>query len=585
MGVAAAGVTIPETPRPLVETTGNRCASPALDRFFDAYYRRRPVTATFTGVHEYDDRLPDWSEEGLAEAASEMRSLRRDMDAAGRVPDADVTRFPIDVDLALADGFLEIQIAEHEGSHFYRRNPALWTGESIFSIVSLVTRPFAPIDARLEAACARMAAIPGFLQSARDVLRDPPAEWCNKALRECDAAEILFGRGLPAWLPASDASSQRAAAASRVCAEARSAFREFGAWLRGRAAVEAGAQAGAEFLDLLLRRGHYCDAPAPDLLAAARTELEAARGALDARVRSLGAAGWPELSVRIAEDRPAAESYLTTFERTWTRFREVADAHDLVTWPDAPIRYVPIPAHTRESAPLLYYLNYRSPAPFDRLPVHDYGVTPVDGVDAGERERRLAAANQSAVTLNHVVHHGGIGHHVQNWFAARSSSRIGQVAAVDAASRIAMFCGGTLAEGWACYVCDLMEEIGALTPLEAAAQQHTRVRLLARAVVDLALHRGAMTLDEAASFYQARGLMPAPAAKAEAVKNSMFPGAAVMYWLGTKGLDDLRRAEQARQGAAFSLRRFHDTVLRAGAIPVPLIARLMAGDGLKGQGT
>ena len=53
-----------------------------------------------------------------------------------------------------------------------------------------------------------------------------------------------------------------------------------------------------------------------------------------------------------------------------------------------------------------------------------------------------------------------------------------------------MFSGGSLAEGWACYVCDLMEEIGFLSPLERVAQQHTRVRLLARAVVDLSLHTG-----------------------------------------------------------------------------------------------
>ena len=49
------------------------------------------------------------------------------------------------MDLALADGFLEIQIAEHEGAHFYRGNPALWTGEAIFSVIALVTRDFAPL--------------------------------------------------------------------------------------------------------------------------------------------------------------------------------------------------------------------------------------------------------------------------------------------------------------------------------------------------------------------------------------------------------------------------------------------------------
>ena len=43
--------------------------------------------------------------------------------------------------------------------------------------------------------------------------------------------------------------------------------------------------------------------------------------------------------------------------------------------------------------------------------------------------------------------------------------------------------------------CDLAEEVGFLTPLIGLAQQHTRVRLLARAVADLELH-GRRTLDE-----------------------------------------------------------------------------------------
>ena len=36
----------------------------ALDDFFTHYYARRPVNATFTGVHAYDTELPDWSLDG-----------------------------------------------------------------------------------------------------------------------------------------------------------------------------------------------------------------------------------------------------------------------------------------------------------------------------------------------------------------------------------------------------------------------------------------------------------------------------------------------------------------------------------------
>ena len=45
-------------------------------------------------------------------------------------------------------------------------------------------------------------------------------------------------------------------------------------------------------------------------------------------------------------------------------------------------------------------------------------------------------------------------------------------------------------------------------------------------------------------------------------------------WLGTDGLHRLRRARERAEGAAFSLRRFHDRLLSFGAIPVPLIARV-----------
>ena len=549
-------------------------AGTALDRFFSAYYRRRPVTATFTGVHDHDHLLPDWSPTGLSEAAGEMRAIRRELDAAGRVPDDQVRAFPGEVDLALADAFLEIQIAEHESGHFYRGNPSLWSGEAIFSVIGLVTRDFAPLPDRLAAATERMAAIPRFLADAPRAIASVPAGWRDKAIRECDAAGILFGRSLPVWLQAQPGVP---AGAAEACEAARVAFATFRRWVAD-TLPEAGdgrGSAGSELLSLLLRRGHWCGTPLQSLMREAEEGLAEAHADLADRLADVGLASWPDALEKLAELRPTAADYLPRFTRVWQRCYDAATAADLVTWPDRPIRYVPIPAHTRDAAPQLYYLFYRSPAAFDRLPVHEYVVTPIDGVPDAERDRRLAAANDSTILLTHVVHHGGLGHHVQNAHAYQSASRIGQVAAIDAASRIAMFCGGTMAEGWACYACDLAEEIGLLSPLDRVAQQHTRVRLAARAVADLTLHAGAATLDDTARFYEAKGLMPSAAARGEAVKTSMFPGAAVMYWLGTREIHRLREARRAHDGEAFAARRFHDELLGHGAIPVALTARLM----------
>jgi hypothetical protein len=51
-----------------------------------------------------------------------------------------------------------------------------------------------------------------------------------------------------------------------------------------------------------------------------------------------------------------------------------------------------------------------------------------------------------------VIRHAALGRHVQDAHAARASSRIGRVAAVGGASRIAMSCGGSLADGYQCTI-------------------------------------------------------------------------------------------------------------------------------------
>lgn len=545
----------------------------ALDRFFDSYYRLRPVNATFTGVHDFDDRLPDWSPDGLAAAIDEMRLLRTSMDGAGAVPAA--LHDARARDQALAAAFLDVQIAEIDSRHFQRANPSLAIGEAVFGIIALITRPFAPASQCADAVVGRLHAMPGFLDGARRSMVDGvPDQWRAKALRECDGAERLVGDGLRRWVALESLGDDRVLSAS---ARAGAAIDRFRRWLATKApsAGDDRYAAGPDVLDLLIARGHWCSSDRRVLASAARHALDEALAALHRRARAAAPGGWLEVQDRLAAAHPTTDGYLAAFQQTWDDCRARAVEANLISWPEYPIRYVPMPAHTRAAAPFLYYLFYRSPAPFDPLPVHDYVVTPIEhDMPSDEQRRRLRAANTGVIKLNHVVHHGAIGHHVQNYYAYAGDSEIGRVAAVDCASRIGMFLGGTMAEGWACYATDLMDEIGFLTPDESLAQQHTRARLAARAVVDLGLHDGSLSFQDAIAVYRDRIGMSEDAARAEVCKNSMWPGTALMYWLGTDGLHRLRRTRERAEGPAFSLRRFHDRVLSFGSIPVPLLERI-----------
>jgi uncharacterized protein (DUF885 family) len=558
----------------------------ALDTFFESYYRLRPVNATFTGVHAHDHRLPDWSPDGLAAARDEMLALRRALVSARAEstssttsPAAETLRDVAARDRELAIAFLDVQLAEDGSSHFQRGNPSLALGEAAFGVDSLITRPFADAATRAEALTARLNAVAAFLAGARHSIEAAiPEEWRLKGLRECKGVEILFRDGVERWIALESLTGLTADRARRAALTARAGLEEFRLWLQGSSTASASGTpahygCGIELFDLLLARGHWCRRSREELAAEAAAAFDEAVAALHERAHRLAPGGWLEVQQWLANAHPDIHNYVPAYQRIWEACRAHAVQHDLVTWPDAPIRYVPIPSHTRDAAPYLYYLFYRSPAPFDRLPIHDYVVTPIEPeMSEDEQQRRLRATNTSVITLNHVVHHGAIGHHVQNHYAYNGESEIGRVAAVDCASRIGMFLGGTMAEGWACYATDLMDDVGFLTPEESLSQQHTRARLLARAVADIGLHSGALTFDQAVALYRDRVGMPPEAATAETCKNTMFPGTAVMYWLGADGLHRLRRERERIEGQAFSLRQFHDRVLSFGSIPIPLLS-------------
>lgn len=551
--------------------------SAALDRFFEHYYRRRPVNATFTGVHTFDAALPDWSRDGLAAQRDEMVALHAELAAAHPAPEPE-HRYRDEFDLLdaeLARAFLEIQLAEDAALHGVRGNPALWSGEAVFSVISLMIREFAPLAERIDVATARLEALPTFLAQAADTMRDRavPESWIARALRDCQGAAILLAGGIDRWLASGLRAPSQVLLLRHAADRALRAFEQFATFVRAHHdAPDDAASCGPELYDLLLSRGHQCRRSRAELLAEARVQLREEQSRLDTMARALGGT-WPDVQARLAAEHPAPDDYVETFSRIRDACRDTALAHDAVTWPEWPLRYTTIPEWTREAAPYLYYLYYRSPAPFDAYQVHDYVVPALPGVNA---EQHLRTWNSSVIKLNHVVHHGGVGHHVQNWHAChRATSRVGRVAAVDCANRIGMFCGGTMAEGWACYATQLMDELGFLSPLEQVSEQHSRVRFLTRAIVDIGFHEGSLSFHDAIGVFMAEAGMDATVARGEAVKCSMFPGTALMYWLGTRSILDLREQRRRAQGASFRLRAFHDELHGYGSIPVPLVSRIM----------
>jgi uncharacterized protein (DUF885 family) len=129
-------------------------------------------------------------------------------------------------------------------------------------------------------------------------------------------------------------------------------------------------------------------------------------------------------------------------------------------------------------------------------------------------------------------------------------------------------------EGWALYCEQLMQEQGFLQ-----SQEHRFVMLkdrlwrALRIIIDVKTQIGAMTYDEAADVMVRELQFPRAQACADLNWYSQSPSIPMGYALGWSIINRLRDQEQKRLGAKFALRDFHDKLLSAGSIALPLIER------------
>ena len=86
----------------------------------------------------------------------------------------------------------------------------------------------------------------------------------------------------------------------------------------------------------------------------------------------------------------------------------------------------------------------------------------------------------------------------------------------------------------------------------------------------LGMHTQGMTLDEATRFFMKYAHMGELPARREALRGTFDPGY-LNYTLGKLMILKLREDYHREQGAAYSLKQFHDRLLSYGAPPLPLL--------------
>ncbi len=255
-------------------------------------------------------------------------------------------------------------------------------------------------------------------------------------------------------------------------------------------------------------------------------------------------------------DTDAGRAELLQFAR-----HHLASLHGLLprafrTLPDRDITVERIPVAIEAGAPGAYYAG-----------------PPADGSRPGVISINLKTTEEWPTwRLKTLLHHeGDPGHHLQNSVFRRAAGP-----ELPLYRQFAQF--SSYVEGWALYAEQVAVEIGAY---EGDAFGHigavqSALFRAARIVVDTGIHHKRWSRAEATRWMvEEAGEQPASAQR-EIDRYCVYPGQACAFMVGRLELMRTRAAAKARLGPAFDVRDFHEKVLRAGPMPMEVLARTMA---------
>jgi uncharacterized protein (DUF885 family) len=499
------------------------------DAYFKKYFQLHPTEAIYYGIEGYDHLLNDYSDDSYH---AETSFVSESLNALRQIATADLNQDEA-IDYALLEGRLAIQSYEHAKEDYRLKWPDIYSPtDAIYILTVRETNDFAGN------LLSRLTRSPALIQQGMANLSrkeaNPPKLWTEMAA-ESAKGSLRFLENLPNH-PKVQAEVKDTIALRDAIGKVKSALKDFAAYLESDLSQRSsGAYAvGTEHFNLLLKKKHFLDHDHRSLLAFGQALFASTKKELSALAEELS----PGKGIESVAREFVRDNRLVSFP------------------PKEELRVVYTPEFRRHEIPFAAYL---SPSPKDPNQVGYYYVTPVTDNELLREHNWVGLENTS-------VHESYPGHHLQ--FSVANS--------IPGASTLPRLMNesSVFYEGWALYCEQLMQEQGFLKSKEHRfVMLKDRLWRALRIIIDVKTQTGEMTYDEAADLMVSELQFPRAQACADLNWYSQSPAVPMGYALGWSIINRLRQQEQTRLSAKFNLGEFHDRLLSAGSISLPLVEK------------
>jgi uncharacterized protein (DUF885 family) len=530
-----------------------------LRKMADDYYAWRnqnyPVASSDRGLHTWDNRLTDYSPAKITERAGHVRSL------LDKVRALKIDNWPKDdhIDAILFRAQLENVEFGDRVLKFERTNPQIYVAECVNGIFSLLKKDYDTPRKRALAATARLKAMQPMLEQGLSNLQNPVKLYAQLAIESARAIDPLFMKSLMALDVDLAPNEHDDLVTSRDAALA--AVHGFADELEKRLnKMVAFAPMGEANYNYYLKHVLLLPLSAAEVEMIGRAELARYR-ALEAMLADPKLADPdPKRSASIPADQ---ESFLKAYESREAEMINFLKEHKLVTLPDYLGRFQirQLPEAFKPTSPG-GFMN--PPGVYDKDPTGFYFI-PTYNPDSKNFYIRAAIEDPRPI----LGHEGIPGHFLQLSIANHLPDEIRR-----------QHEDGVFVEGWALYGEEMLMRTG-LYPNNSPAQGQilrlSRYRA-ARIGVDVNLHTGRGTFEQAVNYFMEAGGLDREAAEGEAAGAASNPHQKISYIIGKWQIMNLLGRYKDRQGDNFRLGQFHDDLIKNGSLPVSVIEWILLDD-------
>ena len=530
-----------------------------LRQFAQDYYNWRnenyPVASSDAGLHTWDKRLTDYSLSALLARRLHVKEV------LAKVKAMPSTNWNKDdrIDWLLFQAQLEGAVFFNRVMDFEETDPQTYVNECSNGIFSLLKKDYDTKHNRALAATARLKQMPFVIEQGKGNLTKPVRLYAQLAIDSARSIDSLFTDSLMTL--AADLSPAEKSDLIKSRDAALTSIHGFADWLERRlTGMVALKPMGEANYNYLLKNIYLLPLDAKQVEMLGQAEL--------ARYRALESL-LPDPS--LADPNPARsrsvpkdqEAFLKAYESRETEMVDFLKTNQLVTLPSYLGRFEirQLPEAFKPTSPG-GFMN--PPGVYDK---DDSGFYFIPTYNPTSRNFYIRAAIEDPRPI--LGHEGIPGHFLQLSIANHLQDEIRR-----------QHSDGVFVEGWALYTEEMLMRTG-LYPINSPAQgQILRLSRYrgARIGVDVNLHTGKWTFDQAVNYFMEAGGLDREAATGEAAGAAANPTQKITYMVGKWQIMRLLGKYRDKQGANFRLGQFHDDLIKNGSLPLSLVEWILLDD-------